>query len=88
MANKQASSVRLRQKTEESIIQENLWLYRKLQSVKASSDVDRSALEQFYESSRKYMPRQKREGPNVTPPGMPSQKSSWNDRWHVAQQQE
>jgi len=85
MANKQASSVRLRHKTEESITQGNLWLYRRLQSVKASSDVDRSALEQFYESSRKYMPRQKREGPSVAPPGIPAQKSSWNDRWHAAQ---
>ncbi|KAG7667088.1 hypothetical protein NADE_003116 [Nannochloris sp. 'desiccata'] len=87
MANKQASSARLRQKAEESVIQGNLWLYRKLQSVQASSNVDRSALEQFYESSRKYMPTQKREGPSVAPPGMLFQKSSWNDRWHVVQQQ-
>ena len=85
MANKQASSVRLRQKTEESIIQGNLWLYRKLQSVHASSNVDRSALEQFYEASRKYMPRTKREGPSISPPGM-AVKSSWNDRWQAPQQ--
>jgi hypothetical protein len=86
MANKQASSIRLRQKTEESIIQGNLWLYRKLQSVQASSNVDRSALEQFYETSRKYMPRKNRQGPNVTPPGGMFQKSNWNDRWHVVQE--
>ena len=84
IANAVASSIKRRQKEEDSIIEGNLWLYNKLQTVKPSKDVNRKALEKQYSKSRKNIPAKKRAAANPLPPGLGNlQGKVWDDRWHA-----
>jgi hypothetical protein len=82
MANVAASSERRRRQEEVAIAGDNLWLYRRLQTVKPSKSVAKAAQERDYEASRRFAPVTRREGPRLTPPGM-AHARTWDDRWNV-----
>lgn len=82
MANVAASAARRRRQEEEVVAGDNMWLYRRLQSVKPSKHVAKSALERDYEASRRHVPRTRRESPSPTPPGL-STVRPWDNRWHT-----
>lgn len=82
MANAKASSLARRRKEENAIIQGNLRLYRRLQSVKPSADVDHRKIERDFEKNKRWAPVTKREKPRPPPPGLHTPRA-WDDRWHV-----
>jgi len=71
-----------RQKEEDHVMMENLGLYRKLQAVRPTSDVDRRKHADDFKASRRNLEklRTRREDPRPAPPGA-GQDKVWNDRW-------